>query len=87
MFIIDDLLLAPVRFVLLIAEEIKKQAEAELTDETVIRQKLLELQIRLEEEEIDPEEYAEQEAALIERLHLAQTMKLLQEEEEREENL
>jgi hypothetical protein len=84
MFIIDDLLLAPFRFVLFIAEEIKNHVEAELTDETVIRQKLLELQIRLEEEEIDPEEYAEKEAALIERLHLAQAAKLLQEEEERE---
>lgn len=84
MFIIDDLLLAPARFLVFIAREMKKHIEAELTDETVIKQKLLELQIKLEEGEIEPEEYEEKENELIKQLHLAREWKLLQQELEGE---
>lgn len=68
-FILDDILLAPCKFVTWIGRTIHDQAEAEITDESVIRERLLDLQTRLELGEIGEDEYLKQENALMRRLN------------------
>lgn len=68
MFFIDDLLLAPVNGFKFILNQIQKIADHELNDDTFIKEQLLELQMRLELEEISEEEYKEREAELFTRL-------------------
>ena len=68
-FILDDILLAPCKFVNWIGRTIHDQAEAEITDESVIRERLLDLQTRLELGEIGEDEYIQQENALMRRLN------------------
>ncbi|HJQ69103.1 MAG TPA: gas vesicle protein GvpG [Blastocatellia bacterium] len=68
MFILDDLLLLPVNGFRFILGQIQKIADQELNDESVIKEQLLELQLRLEMEEVSDEEYQEQEAELFARL-------------------
>ena len=45
-FILDDILLAPVTFPTWIARKVGEAAYAEITDDTAIRQELLQLQMR-----------------------------------------
>lgn len=68
MFLIDDLLLAPVNGFKFILGQIQKMADQELNDDTVIKEQLLELQMRKELDEISDEDFAEQEAELFARL-------------------
>lgn len=68
MFLIDDLLLAPVNGFKFILSQIQKIADKELNDDTFIKEQLLELQMRLELEEISEGEYKEREAELFARL-------------------
>lgn len=68
MFLLDDLLLSPVSGFIFILNQIQKMAESELNDDTVIKEQLLELQMRLELEEISEEDYQEREAELFARL-------------------
>ena len=70
MFFIDDLLLMPISGFKFILSQIQTIADRELTDETVIKSQLLELQMRLELEEISEEDYKEQEAELFARLRI-----------------
>jgi hypothetical protein len=70
MFLIDDLLLAPVNGFKFILGQIQKMADQELNDDTVIKEQLLELQMRLELDEISEEEYGEREAELFARLRV-----------------
>ncbi|MBI5643520.1 MAG: gas vesicle protein GvpG [Deltaproteobacteria bacterium] len=67
-FIIDDILLAPVNGVVWLAEKIKQSAEAELLDDSIVRESLLKLQMELELEEITEEEYVKRETGLLNRL-------------------
>jgi hypothetical protein len=60
--------LAPVRGVVWMAERIQDQAEGELYDESAIRAGLLELDAARQTGELDEQEIAEAEDALIERL-------------------
>lgn len=60
--------LAPVRGTVWIAERLHEQAELELYDETAIRTGLLELEQARETGELDEDEIAAAEDALIERL-------------------
>ena len=60
--------LAPVRATVWLAEQIAEQAEAELYDEGAIRAGLMELEAAREAGELDEEEIAEAEDALIARL-------------------
>ncbi len=80
MFLIDDILLAPVSGFKFILNQIQKIADQELNDDTVIKEQLLELQMRLELEEISEEEFAEREAELFARLRVikARQLELLQ---------
>lgn len=68
MFLLDDILLAPVSGFKFILRQIQEIANRELTDDTAIKEQLLELQMRLELEEISEAEYAAEEATLFARL-------------------
>jgi hypothetical protein len=68
-FILDGILLAPCKFVTWIGRTIHDQAEAEITDESVIHDRLLDLQTRFERGEIGEEESIRQENALMRRLN------------------
>jgi hypothetical protein len=76
MFLIDDLLLAPVNGFKFILGQIQKLTDQELNDDTVIKEQLLELQMRLELEEISEEEFAEREAELFARLRVIKQRQL-----------
>lgn len=76
MFFIDDLLLAPVNGFKFILRQIQQIADRELNDESVIKEQLLELQMRLELEEISDEEYAEAERELFARLRAVKARQL-----------
>jgi hypothetical protein len=68
-----DLLTSPVlgapRMVYWLANEASQEAERELLDEGRVRAELLELQTRYDLGEVNEEEFAEQETALLERLN------------------
>ena len=65
MFILDTLLIGSLRFVL---DKVVAAAEAEMNDDTSLREQLLEAQMRLELGEISEEEYAETERDLLARI-------------------
>ena len=68
MFLVDDLLFLPVDGFKFILKQIQQVVDRELNDDTVIKSQLLELQMRLELEEISDEEYKVAEADLFTRL-------------------
>jgi len=68
MLLIDDLLLLPFSGFRFILGQLQKIADQELNDESVIKEQLLELQMRLELEEVSEEEFTEREAELFARL-------------------
>ena len=68
MFLIDDLLLAPVNGFKFILGQIQKMADQELNDDSVIKDQLLELQMRYELEEVSDEDFKAREAELFARL-------------------
>lgn len=76
MFLIDDLLLAPVNGFKFILGQIQKMADQELNDDTVIKEQLLDLQMRYELEEISDEEFKEREAELFARLRVLKERQL-----------
>jgi len=65
MLIIDSLLISGVRFVL---DKIAAAVETELNDDTVLRERLLDAQMRLELGELTQEEFDQLEADIIERI-------------------
>ena len=62
MFLLDSLLIGSLRFVL---DKIAAAAEAELNDDSALREQLLEAQMRLELGEISDEEFARIERDLL----------------------
>jgi hypothetical protein len=71
MFILDDLLIGlPVKGLMGIFKKIAEMAEAELNDESKIKEELLLLETLYETDQITEEEYQEKEDALMERLTL-----------------
>jgi Gas vesicle protein G len=65
MFILDTLLIGSIRFVL---DKVVAAAEAEMRDDTVLREQLLEAQMRLELGEITEKEFAEIEQDVLARI-------------------
>ncbi len=65
MFILDTLLIGSLRFVL---DKVAAAAEAEMHDDTALREQLLEAQMRLELGEITEQEFAETERDLLARI-------------------
>ena len=76
MFLIDDLLLFPFTGFRFILNQIQKMADQELNDESVITHQLVELQMRLELEEISEEDFQRQEAELFLRLRAIKARQL-----------
>ncbi len=68
MFLIDDILLVPLKGVIWIGEKIKDIAEQEVSDDGRIKEKLMELQFRFELDEISENEYNKQEKELLTQL-------------------
>jgi gas vesicle protein GvpG len=65
MFILDTLLIGSLRFVL---DKVVAAAEAEMQDDTALREQLLEAQMRLELGEISEDEFAEIERDVLARI-------------------
>ena len=68
MFLLDDILLAPIKGVTFIAEKINEVVENEMSDEGSIKERLMALQLKFEMDEIDEEEYDKGEDELLELL-------------------
>ena len=65
MFLLDDILLAPLKGVLFLAEKINEVIEKETSDEGTIKERLMSLQLKFEMDEIDEEEYDKREDELL----------------------
>jgi len=65
MFLIDDILLAPLKGVIFIGKKINEVIEKEMSDEGAIKERLMALQLKFEMDEIDEEEYDEREDELL----------------------
>jgi len=76
MLLVDDLLLLPVDGFKFILKQIQHVVDRELNDESVIKSQLLELQMRLELDEISEDEYKESEASLFARLRAIKQQQL-----------
>ncbi|MEI6422261.1 MAG: gas vesicle protein GvpG [Lentisphaerota bacterium] len=70
MFILDDILLSPLKGLVWLAEKVDEVAQKELYDKDTLKAKLMELQLRFELDEITEAEYTRQEAELLERLNI-----------------
>ena len=68
MFLIDSILLAPVKGVVWLAEKLNEITEKELSDTGRIKEELMALQLRFELDEIAEQEYNEKEKELLDRL-------------------
>lgn len=68
MLLIDDLLTLPLSGFNFVLRTLQKVAEEQYTDDAPVKERLLELQLKLESEEISEEEYAQEEAAIIREL-------------------
>jgi len=68
MFFLDSILLAPVKGVFWLGKKINEVVEKETSDEGVIKEKLMELQLQFEVDEISEEEYNKKEKEILERL-------------------
>lgn len=76
MFFIDDLLIGlPAKGLMSIFKKIHEMAQAELTDETKLKEELLRLQTMYEIDQISQEEYQKREAEVLERLSAVREMK------------
>ena len=65
MFILDTLLIGSLRFVL---DKVVAAAEAEMNDDTALREQLLEAQMKLELGEMSEDEFAEAERDILARI-------------------
>ena len=64
--------LAPVRGVVWVTEQVAEEVDRQLYDETNIRREMLELELAFDDGEIDEQERAAEEEALLERLAISQ---------------
>ena len=68
MLLIDDLLMLPFSGFGFILRTLAKVAEEEYTDDAAVKERLLELQLKLESGEVSEEEYGREEAAILREL-------------------
>ncbi len=68
MFLIDDILLLPLKPIIWMGKKINEIVEKELSDEGLIKEHLMKLQLEFELDEISEEEYNKQEEELLARL-------------------
>ncbi len=74
-FILDDILLSPLKLTVWLGKKLRESAYEEMTDESRIHEELLHLQMRHEMEEIDDETYEREETQLMERLEAIRKLK------------
>ena len=74
-FLLDDILLAPIKGLVFIARKLQDTAMEEFLGEDDVRQKLRELYMSLETGKISNEEFDKQEEVLVERLEEIQAFK------------
>ncbi|MHB8619644.1 MAG: gas vesicle protein GvpG [Chloroflexota bacterium] len=75
MLIIDDLLLFPITSLKWVFRQVAAVVDQELTDDSAVRDQLLELQMRLETGDITEEDYTREEADLMRRLREARALR------------
>ena len=75
MFLIDDLLFAPISGFKFVLNTLAKVAEEQYTDDAPLKERLLELQLLLDNGEISEDQYAEEEAAIFRQLREIQDRK------------
>jgi hypothetical protein len=68
MFLIDDLLLMPIDGMKFVFRTLAKVAEEQYTDDSAVKQRLLELQVQLENGELTEDQYVREEAAILREL-------------------
>lgn len=68
MFILDSILLAPLKGLAWLGEKLDEIAQRELSDEGFIKEQLMALQLRFELDEISEQEYNKKEQELLDRL-------------------
>jgi len=68
MFLIDDILLAPLNGIIWLGKKINEVVEKEFSDEGLIKERLMEIQLKFELDQISEKEYNKQEAELLARL-------------------
>lgn len=68
MFLIDSILLAPLKGVVWLGQKLDEIAANELTDTGRIKEELMGLQLKFELDEITEQEYCEKETELLDRL-------------------
>ena len=66
MFLLDDIVLAPFKGIIFVAEKIDELIQKEISDEGRIKERLMALQLKFEMDEITVEEYDRQEEELLE---------------------
>lgn len=65
MLIIDDILLSPLKGLIFLGKKIDEIIEKEMSDEGKIKERLMELQLKYEMDEISEEEYDRKEEELL----------------------
>ena len=75
MFFIDDLLFAPISGFKFVLRTLAKVAEEQYTDDAPLKERLLELQLLLDNGDISEEQYTEEEAAIFRQLREIQDRK------------
>ena len=68
MLLIDDILFAPLKGIIFLAEKINEVIEKETSDEGALKERLMALQLKFEMDEIDEEEYDKREDELLKTL-------------------
>ncbi len=67
-FILDDILFAPINGLIFVAKKINDVVEKETSDEGTVKERLMALQLRFELDEISEEEYDKKEDDLLKKL-------------------
>jgi Gas vesicle protein G len=75
MFLVDDLLGLPLSGFNFVLRTLQKVAEEQYTDDAPVKERLLELQLKLESGEINEAEYAQEETAIIRELRAIENHK------------
>jgi hypothetical protein len=75
MLLIDDLLLLPISGFKFVFRTLQKVAEEQYTDDAPMKERLLELQVALENGDVSEEEYVQQEAAILRELRAIENRK------------
>ncbi len=75
MLLIDDILLAPLKGIISLGKKIDELVQKEISDEGRIKERLMELQLKFEMDEISIEEYDRREAELLDMIERIQLEK------------